>query len=561
MNREAALEKAREALEKGDASAALEVILSGLEQNPDDPALHHWAGTLRANRRQYPQARVHLAKALAGFPLDPALWATFGLVLAEIGQRREAEAALRKAADLDSGGASRLMVLAQFLADGGRIQETVPILEQVLERSPGLPSAVSGLLAGRLYDPTRAPVDIAREARAWCATLEEKVAEMPSPRRDWDPGRRLRVGYLSADFREHSCAPFIEPLLRAHDRRCVEIQLYHASPLRDGRTEVFQSLADRWTAVHELDDDALAGCFREHQVDVLVDLGGHTAFNRLTVFARRPAPVQVSWLGYPWTTGLTRLDGRITDSAVDPPGAEALSSEPLLRIDPCYLCWQPPAEGPVVGAAPCLLDAPATFGSFNHFAKLNPAVVEVWSAVMRRTPGSRLLLKGKGAADEVLRDALVEGFKAGGVAPARIEFLGWSGDANAHLDLYRRVDVALDPFPYNGVTTTLEALWMGVPVITLRGPHSLSRQGGAILDQLRLGEFAVRSPQQYIEVAAALAADPERVEALRQGLRASLQRSSICDAPAFAGRMEALFRRLWASACATSCGPAATSHT
>ena len=556
MNRDQRLERIKQAFTAGDRAGAWESIRGGLALQPDDSDLHHWAGLLLAQERRFTEAGNHFRKAIEGRSGDPGLWSAFGMLLGELGDRAEAETALRRAVELDSGGSAALMLLAQFLADGGRIPETVPILERVLEISPGLPSAVSGVLAGRLYDPTRSPEEIAREARAWCTTLEDKVGVMASPARDWDPGRKLRVGYLSADFREHSCAPFIEPLLRAHDRRRVEVLLYHAAAMEDLRTVVFRGLADRWAEVHALDDAALAERFQADRVDVLVDLGGHTAFNRLTVLARRPAPVQVSWLGYPWTTGLTRMDGRITDSGVDPPGAEYLSSEPLLRIDPCYLCWQPPAQSPTPDDAPCLRGGPVTFGSFNHFAKLNPAVIEVWSTLMRRAPGSRILLKGKGSADGVLRDSLVRQFQAGGVSSARVEFLGWAGDSNAHLELYRQVDVALDPFPYNGVTTTLEAAWMGVPVVALRGPHSVSRHGAAILEVLGLEQFVAGTPKRYVEIASALAAEPERLQDLRTGLRDRLVQSPICDSGGFAARVEALFRRLWAGACARETGTA-----
>lgn len=554
MNRDQRLETIQRAFATGDRAGAWDAIQVGLDLAFDDPDLNHWAGLLRAQERRLEEARGHLRKAVEGRPGDPGPWCSYGMLLGELGERAEAETALRRAVDLEGGGHAALMLLAQFLADGGRIPETVPILERVLELSPGLPSAVSGVLAGRLYDPTLAPEEIAREARAWCATLEAKVGVMPPGAQDWDPGRKLRVGYLSADFRGHSCAAFIEPLLRAHDRRTVEIHLYHATSVEDPRTAVFRSLADRWVEAHALDDSALAERFRSDRIDVLVDLGGHTAFNRLTVLVRRPAPVQVSWLGYPWTTGLTRMDGRITDSRVDPPGAEVLSSEPLLRIDPCYLCWQPPAQDPTPNAPPCLDGGPVTFGSFNHFAKLNPAVIEVWSALMRRSPGSRILLKGKGSADAFMRDVLVRQFKAGGVSSARIGFLDWAGDSGSHLECYRQIDVALDPFPYNGVTTTLEAAWMGIPVVALRGPHSVSRHGAAILDTLGLGELVAATPMTYVEIAADLAAEPERIQELRLGLRGRLVKSPLCDAPGFAVRMEALYRRQWAGVCARETG-------
>jgi predicted O-linked N-acetylglucosamine transferase (SPINDLY family) len=440
-----------------------------------------------------------------------------------------------------------LLARAIQLADAGRIPETAPLLDRILQLQPGTPAAVSGLLMTSLYDPSRTPQELARLHRAWCGTLEAKVPPDPAFPRDWDPGRPLTVGYLSADFREHSCAAFIEPLLRAHDRESHRINLYATLPRRDARTEVFRALADLWVEVEDLGDQALADRLRADGVDILVDLGGHSAFNRLTLLARRPVPVQLEWLGYPFTTGLTRLEGRITDSLVDPPGSEALASEPLLRLDPCYLCWQPPNPSPEPFSGP--RSGPFTFGSFNHFAKLNPAVIQTWAAILRRTPDTRLLLKGKGSQDAILRERVLEGFQEEGVPPSRVLFAEWTPGITAHLEFYRQVDLALDPFPYNGVTTSLEALWMGVPLVSLLGPHSLSRQGLALLSQVGLEELAAETPAAYVSTAAALAGDPTRLGRCRQGLRGRLLASPLCDAPHFARRMEALYRRLWQDAC------------
>ncbi|MDE3245155.1 MAG: hypothetical protein KGN80_03635 [Acidobacteriota bacterium] len=463
--------------------------------------------------------------------------------------RAEAEAAFRHAMDLDPGNPAPIMKLAEFLADAGRIPDTAPLLKRVLELAPGHSGAVSGLLATRLYDPTWTPEELSRFHRDWCASLEARVRPLPPARPERNLHRRLRVAYLSSDFRQHSCADFIEPLLRAHDRRQVEVLLFNSYPRHDARTRVFQRLADVWVEVHALADAELAEAIRRAQVDVLVDLSGHSAFNRLTMLPLRPAPVQLEWLGYPFTTGLNCLEGRITDSRVDPPGQEALSSEPLLRLDPCYLCWEPPAGLPEPATSPCLRGAAFTFGSFNHFAKLNGAVVETWAALLRRVPDSILLLKGKGASDSVLRGRLLKGFIDEGVRADRIQFAGFLDDSAAHFASYGQVDLALDPFPYNGVTTTLEALWMGVPVLAMEGRHSLSRHGAAILGLLGLDELVASDPMDYADRAATLASDPVRLQALRAGMRKRLSDSPIRDPLGFARRMEELYRQLWIKAC------------
>lgn len=538
----------RHRIEEGQLEGALQDLLHALEGDPSDGEFHQWAGTLLLGQSRLAEAKPHLETAVKARPGDAALWTAYATLLQRLDERPQAEAAYRRSSALEPGNPIPLLMLAQFLADAGRIPDTGPILQRVLDLSPGHPAAVSGLLGTGLYDPTRTPEELARFHRIWCETLEERVEQLPPRKLDPDPARRLKVGYLSADFRQHSCADYVEPLLRAHDRSQVHVFCYYAAPNGDARTASFKGLCDGWREVHKIGDAALADLIRQDEIDVLVDLSGHSAYNRLPLLARRPAPVQLEWLGYPFTTGLTRLDGRITDSRVDPPGSEAFASEPLLRLDPCYLCWDPPAGFPDPAPAPSLRGAPFTFGSFNHFAKINPAVVEIWATLLRRTPGSRLLLKGRGASDPVLRDRLLHGFQEKGVPSRRIEFLEFTEKATSHLALYEQVDLALDPFPYNGVTTTLEALWMGVPVLALEGRHSLARHGSAILGLLGLEPLVARNPMDYLAKGVAIASEEDQLQALRKGLRERLQASPICDAPGFARRLEGLYRQLYVRA-------------
>lgn len=529
---------------------ALRDLHRALQLDPDNGELLQACAALLNGEGRFQEARSQLEAAKKDRSGLSSFWTSYALALQGCGARAEAEAAFRRAAALEPGNASILLNLAQVLADAGRIPDTAPLLQRILQLQPGNPAAVSGLLATGLYDPSRTPAELARQHRAWAETLEARHEPVAFRPQVWDPHRRLTVAYLSADFREHSCAPFVEPLLEAHDRSRCRILLVPTVQQRDARTERFQALADGWIEPWALADHALLERLRDEGVDVLVDLGGHTAFNRVGLLALRPAPVQLEWLGYPFTTGFTRLEGRITDSAVDPPGSEALASEPLLRLDPCYLCWKPPAAGPGIVEAPSRCGAPFTFGSFNHFAKLNDAVLETWAAILRRTPGSRIVLKGKGSQDPVLRERVLSGFEEQGVPAYRVLFEEWMATPSTHLELYRMVDLALDPFPYNGVTTSLEALWMGVPFVALEGVHSLSRHGLMLLGQLGLDDLVARTPGEYIGTAVALAADPDRLRRLRAGLRERLLTSPLCDAKGFAGRLEALYRELWRKACA-----------
>ncbi|MBI4912697.1 MAG: hypothetical protein HY823_08160 [Acidobacteria bacterium] len=533
-------------LDQGREAEALEDLLEALRLQPADPEGRAWALALLAEAGRIPEARAQAELLLPHRSTDPAFWADYARILQRAGDRPGAEAAFRRRILCDPSSEAALLDCAQFLGESGRIAETAGLYGKVLERNPANPSALSGLLAARAYDPKCPPLELARVHREHGHRLEASLPRFPAPERNWDPGRRLRVAYLSPDFRDHSCAHFAEPLFRAHDRTRVHLTLYHDSGVQTPRSEVFRHLADQWVEVHSLGLAELHRRIQEDGIDVLVEMAGHMAHNRLPLLPLRPAPVQLTWLGYPFTTGLSCLDGRVTDSGVDPPGNEAYGTELLRRVDPCYLAWQPPAADLSPRPSP---SGPFTFGSFNQFAKLNEAVLQAWAALVRRVPGSRLLLKGLGASDPVTRDRIFEVFREEGIPARRLELLDFTASPREHLELYGQVDLALDPFPYNGVTTTLEALWMGVPVLALEGRHSLARHGASFLRLLGVEDLVARDPQDLVALGAARAADREDLSRLGEGLRFRLEASALCDAPALARRMEALYHTLWAEAC------------
>jgi protein O-GlcNAc transferase len=298
-----------------------------------------------------------------------------------------------------------------------------------------------------------------------------------------------------------------------------------------------------------MSDEALAERIRHDGIDILVDLVGHTAMNRLLVFARRPAPIQVTWLGYPNTTGLTAIDYRLVDAVTDPEGeADALASETLVRLPGGFLCYGGHGGAPAPGPAPCLATGTVTFGSFNSPPKLSAATLDAWAQVLARLPESRLLLKGKPFADAATRALYLGRLAERGVAPERVELAAWLPD-QAHLALYDRIDIALDPFPYNGTTTTCQALWMGVPVVALRGDRHASRVGASLLTQIGLTDLIADSVEAYVETAIALAGDPARLADLRHSLRPRMAASPLCDATGFARKIEQAYRTMWQRWC------------
>jgi len=411
------------------------------------------------------------------------------------------------------------------------------------------------ILLSMNYLPKATARDVFDEHRRWGeAHGGGALARMYAHGNDPSPDRKLKVGYLSADLRQHPVASFLAPLLAAHDRGQVEVRCYASVASPDGTTARLQAMADAWVPVQAMSDEQVARKIREDQVDILVELGGHTEESRLPVLAQRPAPVQISWLGYPGTTGLTEVDYRLTDGQADPESAAPFYTERLLRLDRCFLCYEPPGEAPAVGPLPCGEGAPVTFGSFNNLAKINEQVIEVWARLLKKVPGSRLLLKAGPLVDAGARARFEKLFAAQGVEPARLELMGRIAGVSHHLDVYNRVDIALDPFPYNGTTTTCEALWMGVPVVTLEGERHAGRVGADLLRAVGHPELIAAKTKNYVELAARLASDRARLAGLRAGLRGEVGRSPLTDARGFAAAVEGAYRSAWQGWCAQAGG-------
>ncbi|MBF0333069.1 MAG: tetratricopeptide repeat protein [Alphaproteobacteria bacterium] len=390
-----------------------------------------------------------------------------------------------------------------------------------------------------------APAEVFAHHRQWAALHADPLAPTVAPRGDWAGGRRLRVGYVSADFWWHSVAYFVEPLLEAHDRDRFEIFCYSDARQRDVVSERLATKAEHWRVIVGQSDVEVARRIREDGIDVLVDMGGHTADNRLLAFARRPAPVQVSWLGYPHSTGMRAMTHRLSDAIADPaPEADAWSSETIVRLPGGFHCYRPFTELAETTPPPRFREGPndpITFGSFNNLAKVGPRTVAVWAAVLRAVPGSRLLLKSRPLGDALVAERFAGLFAAHGVAGDRLLLVPYIQDQGGHMRAYERIDVALDPFPYNGTTTTCEALWMGVPVVTLLGRSHAGRVGASLLSQVGLVSLIARDEADYVTLAAALATDPARLDALRGGLRGRLRESSLGDAAFFARKLEAAY--------------------
>jgi predicted O-linked N-acetylglucosamine transferase (SPINDLY family) len=436
--------------------------------------------------------------------------------------------------------------LGTILKDVGRMEEAVASLRTAVALDPGNPVAHSNLAYSLTFLPGCDNASILRENRAW--DLAHALPRMPGPARDSapDPGRRLRVGYVSPDFKDHCQAFFTLPLFTHHDHDRFEIFGYARVARGDALTARIAAQADVWRDTAALDDAEVADRVRSDRIDILVDLTMHMAGGRPRTFTRKPAPVQVAWLAYPGTTGLAAMDYRLTDPYLDPPGEhDDWYSETSIRLPDTFWCYDPLATGPLPGPLPALRRGYVTFGALNNFCKVNGAVLDLWARVLDAVPDSRLVLL---APPGEHRTRVLDRMAAAGVEPGRVEFAPFRPRAD-YLALYQGLDLGLDTFPYNGHTTSLDAFWMGVPVVTLVGGTVVGRAGWSQVCNLDLRELAAPSPAEFLRIAVALARDLPRLAQLRASLRGRMEASPLMDAPRFARNLEAAYRRMWRRWC------------
>lgn len=470
----------------------------------------------------------------------------YALGVAHMGARRfaTAERCFRRATELDPNLPEAWNNLGKTLKDQARLAEAADAFRRCLALAPDKKNAQANLLFCLHYDPS-ATVDELREAHL---TWGRRLARPPRAHgNDRDPDRPLRVGYVSGDLARHPIGWFLRAVFAHHDPARVRVHAYHQRPAaeEDDLTAELRGRAWRWASIAQLDDDALEALIRRDGIDVLIDMSGHTRGNRLAVFARKPAPIQAHWYGYVGTTGLVAIDWWIADRFRCPPGAEGECVERVWRMPESYGCWSPPPEAPDVAAPD---GAPFTFGSLNNLPKLNPRVVALWARVLAAVPDARLLLKTKALGEAEVRDRVAGWFADAGVPAERLVMEGFSPPREA-LATYHRIDVALDAFPFTGGQTTLEALWMGVPVLTLAGDRLASRNSEAILRVLGLDDLVAADPDAFVDRARQLAADATARSTLRRALRPRLAGSIWCDGARFTRQLEDSYRAWWQAWC------------
>jgi protein O-GlcNAc transferase len=534
----------------GEPDVSLECYRKALALAPDNMRAHNNIAVALCLTGAYQEAVDAARKALAIKPDSMESYTNLANALYRLGHLEEAAEALRQGLNLQPGNAKSCTSLGQVLLLQGKTEEADGCYRRAIELQPELSGAYSALLYAMNFQPQLSRTELFRAHCEWAARHEPPVPETIHHHNNPIPERRLRVGYVSPDFRDHSVAFFFEPILQNHNRDAFEIFCYSNVGNPDFVTARLQGFSDHWRHCRGVADAELAQRITDDGIDILVDLAGHSADNRLPLFARRPAPLQVSYLGYPNTTGMQRIQYLITDRYCDPePEMDSFYSERLLRLPGAFFCYQPPENSPDVTDAPVLKNGYITFASFNTLAKIGTQVVKLWSDVLKAVPDARLNFQCRSLNDPPTRAHYEELFASHAIDVARIRFSA-AQDFDAYLADHADADIILDTFPWNGHTVSCHALWMGVPVIALAGDRHASRMGVSILANLGLDHCIADSEADYIAAAAELARNPGQLDALRQGLRNRMLESGLCDSRAFTRQLEAHYRSIWRHWCA-----------
>jgi protein O-GlcNAc transferase len=534
--------------EQGKLAEATASFQQSLRLDPQLADAHNNLGIAFRDQNQFDEAAACYRQALSINPKLAHVHYNLGSILDKQHKLAEALACYQQVLLLDPNHPQAHNNLGMICKDQGRLDQALAYFQRALDLKPDYVTAHSNLIYTLHYCPGKDAADVFAECRRFNDLHAVPLKKLIQPHaNDKTPERRLRIGYVSPDLGSHPVGRFFLPLLEAHDKTNFEIYCYSGLNVPDAVTERCRELSTVWRPIFSLPDEHVAQLIRQDRIDILVDLTMHTADNRLLVFARKPAPVQVTYLSYCSTTGLDTIDYRLTDPAMDPPGLnDRFYSEQTVRLPHTYWCYHQAIKTPEPVPPPVLQTGQITFGCLNNFCKMSVATLDTWCRLLQAVPDSRLLLHAHaGDHCERLKESLVRL----GIAAERLLFMG-SLPITEYFRVYQHIDIGLDPFPYGGGTTTCDALWMGVPVVTLAGRTGVGRGGVSILTNIGMSDWIAQSPDEYVRIAADSAQDWQRLGTLRGTLRDRMRQSPLMDAPRFARDVEDAYREMWRKWCA-----------
>lgn len=533
--------------ERGRFEEAIANIERSLSLKPDRIEAYFSLGNVLKAQGKYEEAIRNYQHVLRLKPAHEGAYNNMGMALKDQGQCEEAVQSFQKALQLKPELVEAFGNLGNALKDLGRLEEAIRTYRKALSLKPEYVTAHDNLVLALHYHPDSNSSTHFQETQRWNERFAEPLAKYRQPLFNTpNPERRLRIGYVSPDFRMHPVSQSTVPLLSNHDREQLEIHCYADVTRPDAVTERLQACSDVWRSTVGLGDEQMAEIIRHDRIDILVDLVLHTANNRLLVFARKPAPVQVTWGGYPGTTGLSAIDYRLTDPYLDPSGEDdSHYSEYSVRLPDSFWCYDPLTDEPQVNELPALSNGFVTFGCLNNFCKVNDGVLDLWAQILQAVPRSRLLMLAPQGRERAL---VSEKFEQRGLTGPRVEFVDRQSRLQ-YFQTYHRIDLCLDPLPYNGHTTSLDSFWMGVPVISLIGKTVVGRAGWSQLCNLGLKELAAQTSEEYVALVMRLSTDFHKLQCLRTSLRGRMRASPLMDGKRFARHVELAFRQMWKQWC------------
>ncbi len=543
-NLEALLGLGRLLTELGDYDTCRELFQKAIDLKPDYYAAYASMG-ISYYKSSARKSVEWFDKALEINPEADDVYSLKGYALNILGDTEEAEKAMRRAIELKEDSADYHQNIGNVLVVESKVMEALEHCRRSVELNPNSHLAFSNLLLYMHYIPQSTREDIWKLHQTYSNLFEPKNIELRPYLTEIRKDRKIRIGIVSSDLRKHSVAYFIEPLLSHADKENYDYYCYANVKVPDSFSKRIADMSTKWQSILQLSDVEAAELIRHDKIDILVDLGGHTADNRLKIFCLKPAPIQVSWLGYPDTTGLRAMDYRIADEYTEPEGSERYSSEQIIKLPGGFHCYSAFGDSPDLVPPPSVKNGHITFGSFNNFAKCSAETIFLWSEILKNVPGSKLVLKALSLGDKYVQEYAYSRFESFGIERERITMMPRTMGMKEHFACYNEIDIALDTYPYNGTTTTCEAMWMGVPVVTFYGPNHASRVGLSLLSHVGLPQLAASTPEEYVGKAVALAHEEKIRDDLRRNMRVRLIKSPILNAEHFSRKFEAAMHAVW----------------